>query len=288
MLEISPNVFIDTSFPGMTLGLINYAHGLILIDAPFRLDDIRIWRGSMQSISRGSERLLVNLDEHFDRTLGAHQIDCMVAAQDKMTQLIKDRPVTFKPQVIETGAEWEMHNSLVSTRWATPEITFSDRLEIHWDVTSLLLESHPGPSTCAIWAILPTEKVVFVGDAVIPDAPPFLANADLPVWKETLSLLLKPEYKHFSIVSGRSGVITQNEVKAQLKIIEKIENQIEKISEKQIRVEDLNKTVHNILKHFDIPKTREQQYLMRVQWGLAKYLRKQFGTTVETTQYSLL
>ena len=41
MQEISPKVFIETSYPGVTLGAIDWTHGLILVDAPFRPEDIR-------------------------------------------------------------------------------------------------------------------------------------------------------------------------------------------------------------------------------------------------------
>jgi len=275
MKELAPNVFIETGFPGVTLGILAYKHGLVLIDAPFRLDDVRLWKAGMLGLTRGNERLLINLDEHFDRTLGSRQIECLVAGQDKMVQLFKDRPVTFKPQVIETGAEWEMHNSLVSTRWATPEITFSDRLELHWGGNPLLLESRPGPSSCAIWATLPVEKIVFVGDAVISDAPPFLANASLPAWEESLRVLLTPAYKNYTLVSGRNGVVGVPEVKAQLKTLERLGKVVEKLSEKPVHAEDIQKAAHSFLKHYEVPQGRETQYLMRLQWGLTKFMRKQ-------------
>lgn len=287
MKEIAPNIYIETSFPGLTLGMLNFEHGLVLIDAPFRLDDVRVWKAAMSSITRGSDRLLVNLDEHFDRTLGSRQLDCMVAGQERMAQLFRDRPVTFRPQVIETGAEWEMHSSLVSTRWATPEITFSDRLDLHWGANPLLLESRPGPSSCAIWALLPVEKVVFVGDAVVPGAPPFLANADLTAWKITLDLLLKPELKNYTIVSGRNGVVTTREVKDQLKQLERVEKQVEKLSGRPAHAEDLQKASQNLLKHCDVPRGRETQYLMRLKYGLTRYLRRQTDIPLEQPELPL-
>jgi hypothetical protein len=210
MQEIAPHIYIETSYPGVTLGAINWPHGLIQIDAPFRPDDIRAWRMSLLTLSGGVDRLLINLDAHFDRTLGSRQIECMVLGHDKMAQIFHDRPVTFKAQTVETGAEWELSNGLGSIRWAAPEITFSNQLEIHWEANPMILEYHPGPSTGAIWANLPEEKVLFLGDAVVPNAPPFLASADIPTWKETLAILSTPSmaqlYSHFR----RGGVITHD------------------------------------------------------------------------------
>jgi glyoxylase-like metal-dependent hydrolase (beta-lactamase superfamily II) len=284
MHEIAPHVFIETEYPGVTLGAIGWERGLILIDVPFRPDDIRLWRSSAVALSHGNDHLLVNLDEHYDRTLGSRQIECVVLGHEKMTQLFKDRPTTFKPQTIETGAEWEMHNSLGSIRWAPPEITFSDQMEIHWNNNILILESHPGPTSAAIWAELPTEQIVFVGDAVVPHAPPFLANANLPEWMETLEELFKPEFRKYTLVSGRGGIITLNDVKNQQKSLEKMAKTIEKFGNEHIDPDEINKVAQHILKNFDVPRDREQQYFLRLRYGLSHYVRKQLGTLVETTE----
>ncbi|MBP9041520.1 MAG: hypothetical protein KBF64_07080 [Anaerolineaceae bacterium] len=284
MQEIASHVFIETDFPGVTLGAISWPHGLILIDAPFLPDDIRQWRSSTVALTHSIERLMINLDEHYDRTLGSRQFECAVIGHERMTQLFKDRPVAFKPQTLETGAEWESFNNLGSVRWSAPEITFSDTMEIHWDDHTLLLESHPGPSNAAIWAVLPAEQIVFVGDAVVPSAPPFLSNADLESWMQILSDLQKPEYKRFTIVSGRGGVVTQNEVKNQQKTLEKVAKVIEKLNEKNSNQEEIEKAAHTILKNFETPKGKEQQYYLRLRYGLMQYLRRQFGTTLETSE----
>jgi glyoxylase-like metal-dependent hydrolase (beta-lactamase superfamily II) len=273
MQEIAPHVFIEKSYPGVTLAAINWPHGLILIDAPLRPDDIRVWRTALANMYGGIDRLLVNLDEHFDRTLGARQVECMVAGHEKMSLLFRDRPVTFKSQTMETGADWELQNGLGSIRWAPPEISFSHRLEINWDADPIILEAHPGPSICSIWVELPTQKIVFVGDTIVPNAPPFLAYADLPAWKETLGLLLTRAYQDYVIVSGRGGVVTHNDVKTQLKFFEKVEHHLEKLAEKPDSIEEVNKATHNLLKNFDYGPERESHYALRLSWGIQQYLK---------------
>lgn len=284
MQEIASNVFIETDYSGVTLGAINWQRGLLLIDAPFLPDDIRQWRTSTMTLNHSIERLMINLDEHYDRTLGSRQFECVVIGHERITQLFKDRPLAFKPQTIETGAEWESFNNLGSIRWSAPEITFSDTMEIHWDDHTLLLQSHPGPSTAAIWAVLPEEQIVFVGDAIVPAAPPFLSNADLNAWMQTLADLQKPDFKRFTMISGRGGVITQNDIKNQVKNLEKIAKVIEKLNEKAPNQEEIVKAVHVILKNYDTPKDKEQQYFLRLRYGLIQYLRRQFGTTLETSE----
>lgn len=271
MQEIAPHIYIENSYPGVTLGAINWPHGLIQIDSPFRPEDIRTWRMSLLTMSGGVDRLLINLDAHFDRTLGSRQIECMVLGHDKMAQIFRDRPVTFKAQTIETGAEWELSNGLGSIRWAPPEITFSNQLEIHWEANPMILEYHPGPSTGAIWANLPEEKVLFLGDAVVPNAPPFLASADIPTWKETLALLAAPAMRNYILISGRGGVITYEQVKEQVRFLEKVEHQLERLGSKPEAVE-IDKAANYLLKSFEGPADRMTHYLLRLRWGLQHYI----------------
>lgn len=273
MQEIVPHIFIETSYPGVTLGAIDWPHGLVLIDAPLRPDDIRLWRSTLSSINGGIDRLLINLDEHFDRTIGTRQVECMVAGHEKMNQLFKDRPVTFKSQTVETGADWELQNGLGSIRWAPPDIAFSHQLEINWDEHPIQLQYHPGPSACSIWVELPHQKVVFVGDTVVPSAPPFLASAELTLWKESLSLLAGAKYKDYAIVSGRGGLVDQTIVKDQLKFLEKVEHQLGRVVDRKNSLPEIEKIAHGLLKNFNVDEEMTGHYLLRLTWGLQQYLK---------------
>ncbi len=191
MQAIAKDVYIEDEYPGVTLGVISLTHGLLQIDAPPSPEDARTWRAALLSLGGGSERLLVNLDAHPDRTLGARAMDCTIVVHEKTAQVFRSRPNTFKAQGEDTGADWEGIPGLGNVRWILPEITFSHQMTLHWDDNApIILEHHPGPSAGATWVILPHEKVVFVGDAVLRNQPPFLAGADLPAWLETLKLLL--------------------------------------------------------------------------------------------------
>jgi glyoxylase-like metal-dependent hydrolase (beta-lactamase superfamily II) len=281
MQEIAPKIYIEQDYPGVVLGIFNWSRGAVLIDSPFRPEDLLLWRASMQKMGHGIECLLINLDDHFDRTLGSRQIECTVLGHEKLAQLLKDRSVNIKPQGIETGADWELHNSPGNIRWSAPEITFSDHMEVHYESDTLLLDCRPGPSQAAIWATLPEEKIVFIGDAVVAEAVPFFANADIEQWIETIKLLLEPDYKNFQIVSGRSGLITTREVKAQVKILEKITKYLDKLANRNFNMEDIHKFAGRILKDCNVPTAHEVQNLQRARYGLMQHARRSGGTQPE-------
>jgi glyoxylase-like metal-dependent hydrolase (beta-lactamase superfamily II) len=279
MDAIAKNVYIEERYLGVTLGVIVQPRGLVQIDAPPSPEDGRTWRASLMGMGGGPERVLINLDAHPDRTLGARTMDCTVIAHEKTALAFRNRPNTFKAQGDETGANWEAIPGLGSVRWAPPEISFVEKMTLHWGDTPILLESRPGPASGAIWVILPEEKVVFVGDAVAKGQPPFLAHASLPEWIEILQLLLEPDYKGFTIVSSRGGAVTPQVVRNQADILKRIHDKVEKLGSKKSAPAAVDKLADQLLKDFKVPAARQKQYAHRLRYGLNHYYARHYHST---------
>jgi glyoxylase-like metal-dependent hydrolase (beta-lactamase superfamily II) len=276
MQSIAKDVYIEGEYPGVTLGAIPLDHGLIQVDAPPSPEDARAWRAALLNLGGGTERLLINLDAHPDRTLGARAMDCTIVAHEKTAQVFRSRPNTFKAQGEETGSEWEAIPGLGNVRWMLPEITFSQQMTIHWGEHPIWLEHHPGPAAGAVWVILPDSKVVFVGDAVLKNQPPFLAAADLPAWLETLKLLLSPNYKGWGVVSSRGGLVTGDAIKAQKDYLEQVLAKVEKLAQKKASPEALENLIPHLLGAFKFPANRHQRYAQRLRYGLSHYYARHY------------
>ena len=271
MQDIAPHVYIETTYAGVTLGAIAWDHGLILIDSPFKADDARSWRASLLNMGSSADRLLVNLDAHVDRTLGVRAMDCTVMGHEDIAEAFRSRPLTFKTQSGETGAEWELHEGIGNTRWAPPEITFTQNMVIHWDDNPIILEEWPGSAIGAITIRLPKDKIIFIGDIATPHQPPFLAEADLPAWMTTLTRLLQPEYSDFIIISGRGGIIRQDEIKLQLNFLQKVKDQLDDLAAYQSGLETAEQLAPGLLADFTVPYERKNLFQRRLQFGLKQY-----------------
>lgn len=271
MQEISNNIFIEDQFHGVTLGVIVTPRGLIQIDAPPSPEDARSWRAALMNLGGGMERALINLDAHPDRTLGARAMDCTVIAHEKTANTFRTRPNTFKAQGEETGADWESIPGLGSVRWSPPEISFLDQMTLHWGDTPVVLEHHAGPSSGSIWVHLPEEKIVFVGDAVLKNQPPFFAGANLTDWITALNLLLSPDFKGYTIISSRGGVVTTNIVKTQLDFIKHVHDKLDKVAAKKANPAAIEKLVITLLTSFKAPAARQKQFAQRLRYGLLHY-----------------
>lgn len=277
MQQIERGIYYETIYPGVTLGALIFTHGTIQIDAPLKAEDARSWRSILLNLGSTSNRLLVNMDSHPDRTLGARALDCPIIAHQRTAQVFRNRPSIFKGQNNDSGAEWESSNDMVGTRWVIPDLVFTEHLTFYWGEREVTLEYHPGPTSGSIWAIIPGAKVIFVGDTVLHDQPPFLASADLPSWIGSLDILLA-NYRDFLIISGRGGPVTIENARTQQRLLKEILRGMERLAKKGAASEMTEDLIESMLANVTLPSEKREQYLQRIRHGLFQYYNRRYRT----------
>jgi glyoxylase-like metal-dependent hydrolase (beta-lactamase superfamily II) len=284
MKSIAENVFFEDSFAGVVLGAIRLEQGTIFIDAPLLSRDAQVWRNSLIKSGSGTDRLLVLLDEHLDRSIGAKAMKCTLVAHERSAQVLGSRPVSSKPLLSKTGAIWETVDDLGSIHATLPEITFTHSMQIHWGNEAIALEYHPGPSRGATWVILPSLKAVFIGDCVIAHQPPFLASADLTAWLEALSLLRSAKYRDYILISGRSGIINQEDVKQHSVLIKHIQSQMDKMALNKADPSEIEGLLPDLTKELNPRSHKEEDYFKsRLLWGLQQLYSNHYHPTGKVT-----
>jgi glyoxylase-like metal-dependent hydrolase (beta-lactamase superfamily II) len=277
MKEIAKDVFIENSFPGTILGAVRLEQGLVLIDAPLYSRDAQPWRASLSKPGSGSERLLILLDEHLDRCIGAKAMKCVTVAHERTAQVLSSRPASAKPISAKTGALWETLDDLGTIHGSQPEITFTHSMNINWGEEPVVLEYHAGPSRGAIWVILPGAKVIFVGDCILSKQPPFLASANLDAWLEGLALLRSAKYRDFIFISGRSGMVTHEEAKTQTAFLKRIQGGLDKLAHQKAEPGATENFALELTRDFSGRTHKEEDmYKTRLQWGLQQLYSNRF------------
>ncbi|MEW5871990.1 MAG: MBL fold metallo-hydrolase [Chloroflexota bacterium] len=267
MQQIERGIYFEDAYLGVTLGALVYPHGTIMVDAPLRSEDARSWRSALINQRGGPNRLLVSMDAHPDRTLGTRALDCTIIAHQKTAQVFRNRPTVFKGQSMETGSDWETYAEAVGMRWAAPDITFSERMTLHWGNGEVILEHRPGPTPGSIWIIVPEVRVVFVGDAVVQSQAPFLAYADLDAWIESLDVLVKA-YRDYTIIGGRGGPIASADVKAQQRILKDVVAGMEKLARKGVTPEGTEVLSAPLLTKCKVAPEMRERSARRLKHGL--------------------
>ena len=270
MQQIEHGIFFENAYPGVTVGAVIMPQGMILVDAPLRVEDARAWLSLLYSQGSKSNRVLVNLDAHPDRSLGARSMECTIIAHQKTAQVFRSRPSVFKGQNAESGSEWETYDDMVGTRWAMPDITFTQRLTIHWGDHEAVIDHHPGAAPGGTWVSIPAARVVFVGDVVLPDQPLFLTNADIPAWIETLDVLQK-EYRGYHIVGGRGGLVAEDAVHKQQQHLKHILKGLERLAKRSAPVNAVEDLIPGLLNDLVYDPELKETYIQRYRHGLSQY-----------------
>jgi len=271
MQVITDGIYCQNAYAGVTLGAIIVSNGTLLIDSPLLTDEARSWKAFLLTQSRGMHRLLVNLDEHIDRTLGNRYMDFTIMAHKNVAESFENRSTVFKGQSHDSGAEWEKYPEILGSRWIHPSITFEDHLRLHWGDLEINLDHHPGPTPGAIWVEIPSAKVVFIGDAVVENQPPFLAKANIPEWLDSLSLLRTRKYSNYTIISSRSGPITLDAVRDQHALLKSILGRMDTLAKRDSHPEQTEKMIPTLLSKIAYTQKNRSFYTKRLKYGLQQY-----------------
>ena len=274
MKKIKTDIYLESTYAGVTVGAVLLERGTVLIDAPLKPEDGRAWLAALEKQGALPLRLLVNLDAHPDRTLGAQILEAEVVAQREAARQFQHRSAVFKALKQETGAEWEQLSGLSGLRWVTPRAIYSEQASLRLGESEVRLEHHPGPSAGASWAILPKSKVVFIGDAVVAKQPPFLALAHIPSWVEALDVLLSKDFKDYRVISGRGAVIGPTVIRNQRRFLKDVESRLGRLAKRKAAAKEAEKLAPKLLEKYKYPKKYEGIYGQRLRHGLRQYYER--------------
>jgi glyoxylase-like metal-dependent hydrolase (beta-lactamase superfamily II) len=282
MQEIRPGIYYEETYPGATIGAILLSRGMIFVDAPLRPEDGHRWKTTLLNRSQGTiHKVVVCLDDHPDRTIGANNLDCPVITHRDAAKTLQNQSAVYRGQIPESGSSWERYPDTPGMQWMIPDITFSEIMQFHWAEEPVVLEHHPGPRPGSSWVILPEQKVVFIGDAVVLNGPPFLSKANLLTWIDTLDVLLRARFKDFTIISGRGGPVKLDDIKELKKSFRKIHRRIDKLANRRVAVEDVSALADKFMDEFTFLKRDRDFFLQRLKHGLSQYYLRNYFPSVD-------
>jgi cyclase len=283
MHEIKPGIYYEETYPGATIGAILLPRGMIFIDAPLRPEDGHRWKTTLLNRSQGTiHKIIVCLDDHPDRTIGAKSLDCPIVTHRDAAKTLQDQTSIYRGNHPEGSASWERYPESPVMQWMIPDITFTGKMQFHWADEPVIIEHHPGPRPGSSWVIIPDQKIVFIGDAVVLKGPPLLGKANLGTWIETLDELLLAKFRDFTIISGRGGPISVDNIKELKKSFRKIHRRIDKLASRRASVEDVAVLADKFIDEFSYLKGDRDFFMQRLQNGLVQYyLRNYFPSVIE-------
>lgn len=276
MEEIAENVFIEESYPRVVLGVLKLDHGLLVVDSPFRLEDVLSWQSKLSHMGGGMERLLVLLDAHIDRSMTIRAMETNVLSHENVNEIIHTRIAASNNQNLEIGPDWTHKEFPVGFRCFNPQMTFSEEVLIHWDEKPIVVSHKPGAHIAGAWLVDDAKKVVFIGDSVVIEQPPFLAMADLDPWIAEISWLQTDRFKNFTIVSSRNGVIKPDSIRKMGSFLSKTKELVDDLAGEEAPLDGIPELASQLLIKLDYDIQYHDRYLNRLTWGLEQYFKRHY------------
>ena len=193
--EIAPNVYVETEYHGANVAFVATGEGVILIDTPMLPREARHWLCEIQE--RTDEKILyiINTDHHRAHVIGnQHFPMATVVAHENAWKEMKSYGDSFRTRLMnmyreripEAAAEWKQTLEIVK-----PQVTFTGRSVLYKGKTELHLIGVGGHTPATTVIFMPNERLLFAGDVVVTNRPPFLSQGNTKEWLEALTLLRK-------------------------------------------------------------------------------------------------
>lgn len=278
MRKIKRNIYFESNYAGVSIGAFLFSGHTVLVDAPLKPEDGRAWLTALKDAGASPHMTLVQLDAHPDRTLGAQTLQADVLAHEEIARQFRRRAAVFKTVRQESGAEWESTPGLTGLRWVLPRITFSHTAQLHFDDTQLHIQPRPGPGPDACWLLAPNEGVLFIGDVLTIDQPPFIGQADIPQWMEQLEELQSRQYKDYTIIAGRGGKAEARDAKQMHSLLKDMHGKLRGISRSKNASAEIEKLAAKYADRYKPSLKLRPLYGQRLRYGMQEYATRMLAS----------
>jgi cyclase len=196
--EIAPNIFVETEYHGANVAYVVTGEGVILIDSPMLPTQAQLWLAEIQKRTDQKILYIINTDHHRAHVIGNQWFPmATVIAHERAWKEMKSYGDSFRTRLInmyrdripEAVEVWKASLQIVK-----PEITFTGRTYLFKGKKEIQLIPLGGHTPATTVVYFPEEKLLFAGDVVVTNRPPFLSQGNTKEWLEALTYLRKLRY----------------------------------------------------------------------------------------------
>jgi cyclase len=197
--EIAPNIFVESGYHGANVAFIVTGQGVILIDTPMLPAEASHWQDQIQQRTDEPILYILNTDHHRAHVIGNQFFPtATVIAHELAWREMKSYGDSFRTRLLnmyrdripEAVEVWS--NDL---RIIQPQVTFSGRTVLFKGDKEIHLIPVGGHTPATTVFYLPYEQLLFAGDVVVTNRPPFLSQGNTKEWLEALTYLRKLRYE---------------------------------------------------------------------------------------------
>jgi len=271
MEQIAPNTYVSTSFPYVNVGCVVGPRGVVALDAPTLPLHAEAWRKQIAALTDQPIVYTILTDVHPHRMLCAGLFEAPIIASQAAYIHAVEYTRGFWRSVVRRLSRYhpEQEEALQGLEPVLPEILFSDTLTVHKGGADVRVETAVGSSPGSAWIMPEGADVLFVGDTVVIDQPPVMAEAlDTKAWLDTLTFLRRPRFAHTTLVPGR-GPISGSEATNLMSEYIRVARRRARSLHRDLRPrDDMAVFVNDLLSLFPLSDTERERLRRRVRNGL--------------------
>jgi glyoxylase-like metal-dependent hydrolase (beta-lactamase superfamily II) len=275
MDKIAPNIYVESTYRGSTVGAILTPTGVICVDTPMLPADARHWRTQIAHLSKLPIRYVIYTDGHRDRVLGQQWLGGLVVGHEQTWEKMRGYGDTLRQQVVEFLAH---HGALEAAeelshqlQLALPQITLSHgTLVLQAAKPRVVVRPVGGVSPGSLWVELPEQGVVFTGDLVTLSTHPFMSEADTVTWLNRLAELRDPDYPLMKIVPGRGNSYKRADSQKVSAYLTEMRDRVRELLRQHRGKIDVTESMPEYLDRFPIPFGENERIQHRIRTGLER------------------
>jgi cyclase len=186
MRQVSANVYIECDLHGCNLGFVTTREGLVMIDTPLYPTDAIKWRDVLGK--HGELKYVINTDPHPDHNSGNYFFPSISISHREGREALLSRNADQILGIVRY-TDPEGVSLMEGYQVKLPDITFTERLDLHLGDHSFRLIHLPGHAPGVVAVHIPEEGVVFASDIVFYREKSYLNEATPSEWIRSLTRL---------------------------------------------------------------------------------------------------
>jgi cyclase len=270
--EIAPNIFVETAYHGANVAFIVTGEGVILIDTPMLPKEARHWRGEIRKRTGEEILYILNTDHHRAHVIGdQHFPTATVIAHEHAWKEMKSYGDSFRTRLInmyreripEAVTEWKETLEIIK-----PQVTFTGRTilfkgdkEIHM----IPVGGHT-PATTVIY--FPNERLLFSGDVVVTNRPPFLSQGNTKQWLQALTYLRKLRYD--VLIPGHGELTGKEATENMSNYLRLVRRKVRSAYRSGLAKADTARSLSHLIRYWPIPSFEKPKADRRFKSGLGR------------------
>ncbi len=224
MEQVTPNIYTETKIRGCNPSIVFTREGSVFIDTAQWLTNLLEMIDFAEK--KGPIKYLINTEPHIDHIFGNHWFagKCPVVAHERLVDEFFLVPgemdgYDYSVDVLQRQDQEGLKKMPSREEYIvnTPQITFSERMELKVGDHQFLLYHTPGHADSQIAVHIPQERTVIVGDTIFAGCQTWLHSANIEQLIQSLKFLYSLDVD--VVIPGHGPVVGKEYILEQLSFV---------------------------------------------------------------------